>query len=346
MNRDIQAGKSRISLAGPETRAQINTGPSFAFIIEWDNARLSELGRARQMLKALQEQVVHHRPLPARPPQIVILYDKNRVDPAIIHQTVAEMIDASAWQASIELLPTDGLGYYELKNFGVPHTDREIVLFIDSDTIPEPGWFDALMSAIEQPHIDVAGGSTFVAPDSFVAKAFNLFWFFERRSKGASLRPHNYFYANNVAFKRSVLERYPYPDLESFRGQCHVMCGRLREDGFTIYRHDGARMMHPTTNGIGHFFRRAICEGHDEVTIHRAKKMGRLLTGPFGSLARLMRRLKSMAGGAMRNRRDVDLSVFGAIAAMGLGTVYCMLKFFGEIVTYYNPTFVRRHWPI
>ena len=44
----------------------VNLGPSYSFIIEWDNARLSELGRARQMLKALQEQVVAHRPKPEK----------------------------------------------------------------------------------------------------------------------------------------------------------------------------------------------------------------------------------------------------------------------------------------
>ena len=346
MSRILQTGTSRASQPDSEARAQANAGPSFAIIIEWDNARLSELGRARQMLKALQEQVINYRPQPAQPPQIVILYDKSRIDPKIIHQTLDEMIDATAWQAVVKLVPTDGLNYYELKNFGVPQTDREIILFIDSDTIPEAGWLDALMSSIEQPHIDVVGGNTYVAPDNFVARAFSLFWFFEVRSKGAALRPYNFFYANNVAFKRSVLERYPYPDMESFRGQCHVMSEQMRRDGIIIYRHDGARMMHPPTNGIGHFLRRAICEGHDEVTIHRANNMGRLLTGPFGSLSRLARKFNSMIGGAVRHRRDIGLSVLGAVAAVGLGTVYCVLKFFGEVVTYYNPTFVRRHWPI
>jgi hypothetical protein len=229
----------------------VNVGPSFSFIIEWDNARLSELGRTREMLKALQEQVVAHRPKPAQPPQIVILYDKNKVDPAIIHQVLVETIDEAAWEASIQIVPTDGLGYYELKNFGVPHTDREIVVFIDSDTIPESGWFDALMGAIEQPQIDVVGGNTYVRPDRFLAKAFGIFWFYGLRSKGADLYSHEFLYANNVAFKRHVLERYPFPRLDSFRGQCRVLSHRLRNSGIAVYRHDGARMMHPTTNGLG-----------------------------------------------------------------------------------------------
>src|SRR5215469_13306854 len=79
-----------------------NLGPSFSFIIEWDNARLSELGRARQMLRGLQEQVIAHRPKPEKPPQIVILYDKGRVDPKIIRQALDETVDSKAWDADIK----------------------------------------------------------------------------------------------------------------------------------------------------------------------------------------------------------------------------------------------------
>ena len=323
-----------------------NLGPSFSFIIEWDNARLSELGRTRQMIRALQEQVVAHRPKPAQPPQIVILYDKNQVDPAIIHQVLDETLDAFAWDAIVKVVPTDGLGYYELKNFGVLHVDREITLFIDSDTIPEPGWFDALMSAIEQPQIEVVGGNTYVYPDSFLAKAFGLFWFYGPRSKGTALYNHEFIYANNVAFKRSLLERYPFPEVSSFRGQCHMLSQKMRFDGITVYRHDGARVMHPTTNGVAHFLRRAICEGHDEVTICRERNLGRLRIGPAGALVRLAGSIKSMIGRAARDRRDLDLSVPGAIAASFVGATYIFLKFVGEVVTFFSPGFVRRHWPI
>jgi hypothetical protein len=330
----------------PDCAPGANVGPSFSFVIEWDNARLSELGRTRLMLKALQEQVVAHRPKPARPPEIVILYDRHQVDPALIHQVLDETVDPSLWNAVIRVVPTDGLAYYELKNFGARQVDGEVTLFIDSDTIPEPGWFDALMSAIEQPHIDVVGGNTYVRPDRFLAKAFGIFWFYGLRSKGTNLYRHDFIYANNVAFKRAVLAQHPFPNLESFRGQCRVLSDQLKRDGITIYRHDGARMDHPTTNGLGHFVRRAICEGHDEVTILRSKHMGRLRTGPVGALGRFWRNMKSMIGRTLRDRHDVGLSVTGAIGAAFVGAAYIVLKFFGELVTYFNPGFVRRHWPI
>lgn len=334
------------ALASAQREKLDNTGPSFSFIIEWDNARISEVGRARQMLKALQEQVIAHQPRPALPPQIVILYDKRRIDPAIIHQILAETIDPKAWDATIQVVPTDGLGYYQLKNHGVPQTDREIVVFLDSDVIPEPGWFDAMMSAIENPEVDIVSGNTYVMPDTFYAKAFHLFWFFELRSKQARLYEHGSFYANNIAFKRPILERYPYPDLESFRGQCVILCDRMKKEGVRIYRHDGARVSHPPPNGFEHFYRRAICEGHDEVMLQRAKRMGRLLSGPIGSTMRFWKSVKKTFQRAVRCRHDVNLSVLGAAGAVLLGIVYYVLKLFGEVVTFFNPGIVRRYWPI
>jgi hypothetical protein len=322
------------------------TGPSFALIIEWDNARLSELGRTRQMLKALQEQLVAYRFKSNRPPQIVILYDQGRVGSDIIHQTIEETIDFTTLDAIIKVIPTEGLGYYELKNAGVAHTDNDVILFIDSDTIPEQGWLDALMSAIQRPDVDVVGGNTYVAPDTFLAKSFGLFWFFEMRSKSDDLYPYDHFYANNVAIRRELVERYPYPNLESFRGQCHVLSIQMRNEGHRIWKHGGARMAHPTTNGFRHFWRRAICEGHDEMTLHRSRKAGRLLTSPAGSLIRLLRDMRSMAGRVAHHHKDVGLSATGAVGALCVGSAYCALKFFGDVVTYIDPNIVRRRWPI
>jgi hypothetical protein len=323
-----------------------NTGLSFAFIVEWDNARLSQLGRTRMMLATLQKQVVAHLPRPSLPSQIVILYDRQQIDPKIIASVLAETIDPVAWDATIRIVATDGLGYYQLKNFGVPQTDREIVLFIDSDVIPEDGWLDAMLSAIEQPGVDIVSGNTYVAPESFFAKAFSVFWFFEMRSKTPTLYRHDTFFANNVAFRRGVLERYPFPDMRSFRGQCLALAETLKRDGVGVYRHDGARVSHPPTDGFSHFCRRAICEGHDVLILCQDRKSGRLLASPAGSLLRLGQGLKSACRRAVDHRRDVGLSRLGAAGAVGIGSVYCCLKLFGEVVTYFNPNIVRRYWPI
>jgi hypothetical protein len=324
----------------------VNKGSSFAFVVELENAQLSGLERAGQMLKVLQEQAIAHRPQPSRPPQIVILYDKHETDSRMVEQIVAESLDLNAWDVAINIVGTDKLKYYELKNYGVSLTDRDIVLFIDSDTIPEPGWLTGLLSAIDEPNRSVVCGNTYVASETFLGRASNLFWIFETRSESDDLREIDYLYANNVAFKRSVLERYPFPDLESFRGQCHVLSEQLRRDGVTIYRHDGSRLAHPPPGGIAHFLKRAIWQGHDEVTIGRIRAAGTRQVSLAGSFDRFKDRVRMMLDRTARHRRDIGLSWPGAVGAVAIGGVYCVFQLFGEVVTYASPKFVRRYLPI
>lgn len=323
-----------------------NKGSSFAFVVEWENALQSGVSPTRQMLKVLQEQSIAHRPQPSQPPQLIILYDKHEVDRRLIDQIVAESIDPNVWDVMIDIVPTEGVKYYDLKNYGATLTDRDIVVFIDSDTVPEPGWLTAMLSAIDEPNRSVVCGNTYVTSDSFLGKATNLFWVFETRTKSDNLRELDYLYANNVAFKRSVLERHRFPNLESFRGQCYVLSEQLRRDGITIWRHDGARIAHPPPEGIAHFLKRAICEGHDEITIGRIRAAGTRHVKLAGSFDRFKGRIRMMLDRVVEHRRDLGLSWPGAVGAVAIGGVYVGFKLFGEMVTYVNPQIVRRYWAI
>ena len=203
------------------------------------------------------------------------------------------------------MIPTDGLKYYQLKNYGASQSDGDVIILIDSDVIPDPGWFDALMSVIDNPEVEVACGNTYVSMETFFSKAFSMFWFFEIKAITSNVYPIDKLFANNVAFKRETFERFPFPELDSFRGQCLVLSEQLRREGLTIYRHDGARVSHPPTNGFTHFCKRAICAGHDEVTIDRLRNPGSWRHSPPGSIVRLGRELASMLRRTARHRRDV-----------------------------------------
>ncbi len=317
--------------------------PSFSVIIEWDNARLSELDRAEQMLRQLYRQIGQLSPTPNRPPEVLIIYDRGDVDRAIIDTAVNRAGLEDDDLAQLQVIAAEGLAYYQQKNFGFGLSDREIVIFLDSDVIPEAGWLEGVLEALGRPDIDVVSGNTYLSLESFYQKAFALFWFFPLRSDKPELKRVGGFFANNVAFRRSVFSENPFPDLPAFRGQCVVLARHLENTGRSIYRQERSRVEHPSPNGATHFMWRALCDGHDEVVLARHLGRSWLDRTVVGSMKRFAWHLLNSARRVVRSRKDVGLSMVQAVSAYGLALSYYGLKLGGELVSHVSPGIIRRH---
>lgn len=318
--------------------------PSLSVVIEWDNARISELERTRRMLRELASQLRHLRDRFDRPVEVLFLHDVAQVERAVISATLEAAFDVPPDLATVAIHATDGLGYYELKNYGADSSAAEILLFLDSDVIPEPGWLERLLSSFERDDVGVVCGNTYVDPEGLYAKAFALFWFFPLRRPDGRLVPASQFFANNVAFRRSVFR--PFPPSRQFRGQCVALARTLRfEDRVRIYRQEAAQVSHPPPNGFGHFFNRALCEGHDNLLAFES-----LAGRPVGGLKFYLRRLRGNladAFGRIRtNRRSVALGPGGAALAAGLAVVYYGLVFVGELLSARDPVLIERNFPV
>ena len=154
--------------------------------------------------------------------------------------------------------------YFEQKNYGFSLAKREVVVFLDSDVIPEPGWLEGLLIALRDPAVHVISGNTYIEPDSWYARAFALFWFFPLRQEDAPMARVKGFFANNVAFRREVFASHQFPRLNTFRGHCVELARTLEANGYGIFREPRSRVSHPPPNGFSHFVARAMCQGRDE----------------------------------------------------------------------------------
>lgn len=315
---------------------------TFSIVIEWENARLSELGLAREMLRQLHEQLVE---VDYPRPEIIILHDKDNVDAQLIEKVVGEVSGSRAWPADIRIIPTAGLEYYEQKNFGAHQSDADLIIFLDSDVIPERGWLAGLLEAFENPDIQVVAGDTYVSLEGFYNKAFALFWLFALRTEGDGLVRTNNFFANNVAFRRETFEAFGgYPNLPSFRGQCAALSEALREGGVDPLLQKGSRVSHPPPNGLRHFINRALCAGHDQMINrqHGKRRFASLLTPFIFYLYALGRSLKR----SIKRHRDVQLGPIGAAGAFGIAACYYTLRFTGALLTLVRPDLFHRHFAI
>jgi hypothetical protein len=320
-----------------------NSLPSVSVVIEWENARLSELGRTREMLKALATQLGEIGDRMNEPPELIVLHDGEAVDASLVRGFVEEAFGTPP-SISLRTETTEGDGYYAQKNRGAELASRELLLFLDSDVVPEPGWLSTLLGNFADPKVGVACGNTYMDAEDFASRAFALFWFFPLRSAAtpdATPVESEYFFANNVVFRRELFLKYRFPQLPMMRGQCVQLAKRLREDGHRIMIDRRAQVSHPPPNGVSHFVRRALVEGHDAVVQDRLRGGGRFGYG----LGTPWRFASSVARAAKRigtHRKQVGLGAAGAAGAMGLAVGYYALCAVGEVMGRVSPETVRR----
>jgi hypothetical protein len=322
-------------------------GPLVSIVIEWDNARVSELARAREMYRVLLGQV--GRLTGARVIELLFLYDALKVNPAVIENVTATPGVARPPGVALQVVGTPGLGYCELKNEGAKRASGDIVVFLDSDVIPEPDWLDEILRSFRDPGVQLVAGTSYIEPVSVYSRAFALTWFFPLRTPDGPLGTTPYFFANNVAGRREFLARYPFPDQPRFRGQGATLADTLADEGIPIYSNPNARVSHPPPNGVSHFVRRALCEGHDLIVAERLR--GKSAPVSLGRNVRLsywaLRTKAAEIRETIRSQRGrVGLSAAAAPFAFGIALLYFTTRAVGEILTRIDPRIVRRRFPI
>jgi glycosyltransferase involved in cell wall biosynthesis len=230
--------------------------------------------------------------------------------------------------------------YYQLKNEGARRARGEIILFLDSDVLPEAGWLRQLLATFDDPKVQVAVGNAHVDPTGLYGRIFALAWYFPSRSADGPPAVSGTSMVNNIAMRRSVFDRHPFPDDPTlYIGQCVSWSETLRGNGIDIYLNPSARVAHPPPR----FFRSALINGHDA---------GRRLRRPGDSRkhawraagAGLRAHLAAARSRIAAERREVGLSRAGVPVALAVGGAYWLLWALAEAVSRWNPDLIRRRY--
>ncbi len=332
--------------------------PRLTVIIEWENVLLSEVGRAKTMLRNLVTQIRELRAATpgerdqaffpaahtAGPFEILILYNSEVIDGHLVESIVTALVPQSDPDFELRIMPAPGLHYYELKTFGARQAKGDLILFLDSDVIPQDGWLASLAGSLADPEIHVVGGDSCIDPQDLVGKTFSLFWFFDRPGMPGRLYKKQQFWANNVIFRKDTFLRFPFPVLKDGvnRGSCNELSYVLQDHGIQVYRNSNARVSHPAPNGFRHIVTRAVAEGRDRVfqIYSDPRSLSRL-----ESVRQLGTRLRSLRA-IVDERRKVGIKVWQLPIALGIGATYHLLQFYGEIMTRAYPEMMRRRFQI
>jgi len=315
-------------------------------VLEWENVLLAGMDRSRRMLDQLDAQARAYAAARGVTFELLVISNPEEVDEAIPRQIVPEHVDFARWPGRIEFLQAPGLHYFDQKNFGAERATSEIVLFLDSDVIPDDGWLARILDQFDDPKTEVVAGCTYLDNRTVLERCFSLFWFFPPKQPRAEVYDSHSFFANNVAFRREVFLGNTFLHAESYRGQGLEMATRLLQKGHKIRRHGEAWVNHPSPNGFRHAIVRAIANGHDTVYWNRRLKRGWLTTSPLGALYRFAHDGAIVVQRVFQRRRRVRAGLPLMSLAVVVGVTFRFVVMLAEWVSYVSPGLIRRNFSI
>lgn len=319
--------------------------PEISVVVEWENVLLAGEARSLVMLQRLGAQA---RAV-GRPLEVVVVCDAGSAGTAPLAGSISSILgpggaDGIPWK----IVDVPGAHYYELKNHGVREARGAIVVFLDSDVIPEDGWLAALVRAFDDPRVQVVAGHTYLDARGLYGGAMALGWFFPPRSETATRHDRGtHFFANNVAFRADLLRTHPFPAAPdgSTRGACADLAVQLRREGVRIWVDTAAQVGHPPPNGGRHFFTRAIAEGRDVVLEWIRAGKARAALPPRILERHVKRALRAWRSIAV-HRQSVGLSAVLVIPACAIMATYYTVACGGAMATWVAPSRMARGFRI
>ena len=168
---------------------------------------------------------------------------------------------------------------------------------------------------MEDPEVEVLCGSTYVDCTGFYDRAFALFWLFPLRIETDGLERADMFFANNVAFRRRVIEANPFPTSGPFAAK-QALSKVLADKGIAIVRHQGARCAHPPLADHPAFYQSCLARRarrRDRAVERRGRRLGKLARRSLRTFRQRMGRATSRIA---QGYGTVGLSPVGAAGAL------------------------------
>jgi len=254
--------------------------PTYSIVMEMENAKSIDWDEIGLGLKALAREIAQVSATGFARPKVIISHGGLETDAASLRSSIGAEAPQLAQVADLAFAACPGGRYYDLKNNGIPWSEGSILVFLDSDTVPERSWLSTLLKPFDDPETICVNGHTYLSHDDFFSRTFALIWFFpmaEGDKRFASKRAIN---ANNIAFRRDWISSHPFPAHNGFKVSCTLLMHQLWGEGHKIVNVD-ARVHHYSPRGWRFFFWRALVTGRDAdrkfVELHSPSRARRIV---------------------------------------------------------------------
>jgi glycosyl transferase family 2 len=317
-----------------------NPLPPVTIVIEWENAIDVEDKWTRAAMAALERELARARQRMPEKPRITYLYDQNSVAAGTIEKALGMTAPRLRELADVEIVPTEGLTYYKLKNFGIGRARTDIAIMLDSDAGPQPGWLENLIKPFSDPEIMVVGGFTVLGYDNLLSKTMALSWIFETRDEREKTVKRRKVHANNCAVRTEFFRANPFPDLPAFKKQCGFWLRDFSARGHRYVRTADAMTVHAPHPGYRFLAWRAWTMGMDcDYQGFQTETRSRL--GRTAYALRFFGKKLGKSWWRIWTRGDiVDMPVWQRPAAMGIALGFYGIGLVGELKSALTRDFV------
>src|SRR4051794_33145621 len=138
--------------------AGTQAGPSLSIVIEWENVLLAGDDRAWQMLESLAPQIDRLLTRSEMSAEVLVVVDAAD-DVDRIKMAFREFFPIDNQSLSLRGINAEGVKYHEKKNVGAAAARGDIIIFLDSDVIPERDWLEHIYDSFSDPAVQVVGGA-------------------------------------------------------------------------------------------------------------------------------------------------------------------------------------------
>ncbi len=193
-------------------------------------------------------------------PHVTYLYNERVVDPEAIRRVIAKAAPRLPELAELEILPTPGLTYYKLKNFGISRSTTDVSIMLDSDASPQPGWLEGLLKPFADPTIMAVGGFTVLGYDDLLSKTMALSWIFDLADERERTVGRHKIHANNCAVRTDFFRENPVPRFARLQEAVRLLVARPIRSWASLHANRGCddhscaapRLSFPSVAGMDH----------------------------------------------------------------------------------------------
>jgi len=300
--------------------------------------------RSNKMLEILANQLLEVSPKMSTKPEIIIVYNNEDINGSEIEPLIKKKLNPCSSIIDLKIISSSGLHYYQQKNFGAKHCHGDVIIFLDCDVIPDEGWLIGLLECFLQPEIKVVGGQSYISSDTFLEKAFSVFWIMPPPTEKGPIYEDTKFLCNNMAFRNDTFFKNQFPSLPQYRGSCGLLGETLQRKNVKIYRQPASRVAHSIPKGMKNIAIRAICQGHDLVVAR--KKSNNVKGSKIKKNKPLRRIIKEQITKIRTNSRKLHLTLLEKIGVFGVISFYFSLIFIGTIIASINPEIIRKNFTV